>query len=73
MYVCVYIYMFMCKINLQEYFELPKLKSRNNNFLNQTTVGLSMDAISEESCYDWQVYKGKKKQMGGGRVGGLVR
>lgn len=62
MYVCVYIYMFMCKINLQEYFELPKLKSRNNNFLNQTTVGLSMDAISEESCYDWQVYKGKKKQ-----------
>ena len=52
--------MFMCKINLQEYFELPKLKSRNNNFLNQTTVGLSMDALSEESCYDWQVYKGKK-------------
>ena len=55
MHVYIYIYMFMCKINLQEYFELPKLKSRNNNFLNQTTVGLSMDAISEESCYDWQV------------------
>lgn len=55
--------MFMCKINLQEYFELPKLKSRNNNFLNQTTVGLSMDAISEESCYDWQVYKGEKSKQ----------
>ena len=38
--------MFICKINLQEYFELPKLKSRNTNFLNQTIVGLPINAIS---------------------------
>ena len=44
--LCMYIYMFICKINLQEYFELPKLKSRNTNFLNQTIVGLPINAIS---------------------------
>lgn len=31
----VYILYVYVKINLQEYFELPKLKSRNTNFLNQ--------------------------------------
>lgn len=55
-------YVFMCNINLQEYFGLPKLKSRNTNYLNQTTVGLSMDVVSEEFCYDWQRYKGKKQK-----------
>lgn len=62
--LCMYIYyMFMWKINLQEYFELPKLKSRNTNFLNQTTVGLQWMQFWKNLPITGRYTKGKKSKQ----------